>query len=337
MKTNIEIVGTGVTVPSKRMTNETYVENFKELGLQDIDKSLDLMESLGRDVRFIVDKEKDSYFGMAEKAVQDALTEAELSADAIDMVVFVTDTPEYTYPSNAVILHERAGLKNATYAFDINSNCTGMLTGIEVVSRFMQSNPRIQNALVVGAVYASSIIEETDIFTLPIFSDGASAVVLQKREAEESKGFIDGVFLTESTQSEAFRYPAVGFSKVNTEETTLAERTLKLQPVDASFFVEKWVGLVEDVLDANGLTKTDIGHCFFSQFSKSQAEETVKELGLSLDKTTYIGHQVGYTGVNSPIFALNKAIEDGKIEQGSYVIMASVGSGYNMSVLLFKY
>lgn len=337
MKTNIEIAGTGVTVPSKRMTNETYVENFKELGLQDIDKSLDLMESLGRDVRFIVDKEKDSYFGMAEKAVQDALTEAKLSADAIDMVVFVTDTPEYTYPSNAVILHERAGLKNATYAFDINSNCTGMLTGIEVVSRFMQSNPRIQNALVVGAVYASSIIEETDVFTLPIFSDGASAVVLQKREAEESKGFIDGVFLTESTQSEAFRYPAVGFSKVNTEETTLAERTLKLQPVDASFFVEKWVGLVEDVLNANGLTKADIGHCFFSQFSKSQAEETVKELGLSLDKTTYIGHKVGYTGVNSPIFALNQAIEDGKIEQGSYVIMASVGSGYNMSVLLFKY
>lgn len=337
MKTNIEIAGTGVTVPSKRMTNETYVENFKELGLQDIDKSLDLMESLGRDVRFIVDKEKDSYFGMAEKAVQDALTEANLSADAIDMVVFVTDTPEYTYPSNAVILHERAGLKNATYAFDINSNCTGMLTGIEVVSRFMHSNPRIQNTLVVGAVYVSSVIEETDVFTLPIFSDGASAVVLQKGEAEESKGFIDGVFLTESTQSEAFRYPAVGFSKVNTEETTLAERTLKLQPVDASFFVEKWVGLVEDVLDANGLTKADIGHCFFSQFSKSQAEETVKELGLSLDKTTYIGHKVGYTGVNSPIFALNQAIEDGKIEQGSYVIMASVGSGYNMSVLLFKY
>lgn len=337
MKTNIEMVGTGITVPSKRMTNEDYVRNFTALGLSDIDKAYGLMTSLGRDVRYVVDKEKESYFGMAEQAVGKALQDADVTAEAVDMVVFVTDTPEYTYPSNAVILHERAGLTNATYAFDLNSNCTGMLTGIEVVCRFMQSNSRIETALVVGAVYASSIIEETDVFTLPIFSDGASAVVLQKTEGLEQKGFVDGVFLTESTQSEAFRYPAVGFSKVNTEETTLAERTLKLQPVDASFFVEKWVGLVEDVLDANGLTKADIGHCFFSQFSKSQAEETVKTLGLSLDKTTYIGHKVGYTGVNSPIFALNQALEDGKIEPGSYVIMASVGSGYNMSVLLFKY
>lgn len=336
MSLSVLLKGMGTTLPSKRVTNDTYVQNFLEMGIPQakVDSSLALMSELGRDVRYLIDPEKDTYFGMAESAARKALAEANLRAEDVDLLIFVTDTPEYTYPTNALLLHHALGVGERAYAFDLNSNCTGMLAGIETASMYLRGHSHCFTALVVGCTNASSIIARDNVFVDPLFSDGASAVVLQAEVTDEERGVLGGTFLTDSTQHDVFRYPEAGFTQVHAGDT---RSKLRFTPVDVSFFSERWETMTRCLLDANGVKIEEVGHCFFSQFSKPQAEETLARLGIPLEKTTYIGGEFGYTGVNSPMFALQRAIEDGKIEKDSYVIMASVGAGYNMSVILLRF
>lgn len=336
MSLSVLVKGIGTTLPSKRVTNQTYVENFLEMGLPKaaVDSSLALMTELGRDVRYLIDPQKEDYFGLAEGAARKALEQANLRPEDVDLLIFVTDTPEYTYPTNALLLHNALGVGERAYAFDLNSNCTGMLAGIETASMYLKGHSFCHTALVVGCTNASSIIARDNVFVDPLFSDGASAVVLQTAVTKEPRGVLDGTFLTDSTQHNVFRYPEAGFSQVHAGDS---RSKLRFTPVDVSFFSERWEKMTRNLLDVNQLKVDEIGHCFFSQFSKPQAEETLGRLGIPLEKTTYIGGEFGYTGVNSPIFALQRAMEDGKVSEDSYVIMASVGAGYNMSVILLRF
>ncbi|MNH77832.1 3-oxoacyl-[acyl-carrier-protein] synthase 3 [compost metagenome] len=327
----VHIKGIATYHPPTAYDNAYFVEHFNKMGLE----SESLMNHLGRKTRYLVSTEDENSLTMGIQAAKKLLIESKVSAEELDMVVFVSDTPEYTYPSNALLIHREIAAVNAHIVYDLNTNCIGMLTAMDQVRQYLIGNRFIKRALIVGSVHVSNIARKDDTVVYPNFSDGAAAVILEKQELPG--GFLDANYKTDSKLGDTVTFPAVGLSKMFSEGVQESDKKLRFIPHDVSYFSDEWRDMIAIMLGRNGILAADVDHWLFSQFSRPEIEETLEKMHVGLDKYTFVGERYGYTGVTSPIFALEEALESGKILPGDKVVFCSVGIGYTMSALLYQF
>lgn len=330
---NVNIIGMGFYHPTNEVENQFFIDHFNKM---DIDAE-SLMNHLGRKKRFLINNENENALTMAIESSKKALEQANIKAEDLDMIVFVSDTPEYFVPNNALIINNKLGAKNANIVYDLNNNCTGMITALDQVSRYIKQNPRVKNALIVGSLMITAIFRKDDPVAYANIGDASAAIVLQQKDEEFSKGFIDSAYITNSMNFDRMVAPASGYSKILKENIEENDKRLLWIPHDVSYFSDEWKRLILELLDRNNLSPEEIDHYLFSQFTKPDIEETLKKLEVSFEKTTFIAEIYGYTGNTSPFFALKHAVEDGKVKEGSKVVFCSVGAGYSMSAALYQY
>ncbi|MDV4149272.1 ketoacyl-ACP synthase III [Clostridium sp. AL.422] len=333
---NIKIISTGVYHPENKVNNEYFISHFKEIGI-DVEG---LLEHLEREERYLSNDKNETVITMAYDASMKALNEANLNIRDIDLLIFATDTPEYTSPSNAVKLLDMLGRGDVRIkmAYDTNSNCLGMITALDQASRILMTNKRFKRALVVGGILFSSVGNSKDSVSYPNFGDAAAAVILDKVEEDEKSGFIDSIHLAQTSESNNILMPKIGYSSITKNGVENGEDNKWFwEPFDGSFISDVWVDLIKEIAEDNEISPKDINHLIFSQFTVPDARLTLRKLGIDVNKTTYIGNEYGYTGTTSPILALDRALKTGRINKGDYVTLASMGSGSVVTVLLFKF
>lgn len=330
---NINIKGIEIYHPKNKVHNSFFINHFEKKA-EEVGK---LMEYLGRKYRYLAESDKENALTLAIEASKKAIEDANISPEDIDMIVFASDTPEYTFPCNALKINNAIGAKNAHIVYDSNSNCIGMLTAMDVASRYIKCNENIKTALVVGSLMISSIVNHNDTLTYPTFADGSAAIILEAVEENELRGFIDSNTFTNSNYHESFLNPLCGLSKLHKENVQLTDKYLLWTPFDFSFLSDNWKMIIDDMLGKYDLRPKDIGHFLFSQFSKPDVEETLNKMNVGLDKYTFVGNEYGYTGVSSPFFALHRALKNNKIRKNDYVVFCSVGAGYTMTSILYKF
>jgi 3-oxoacyl-[acyl-carrier-protein] synthase III len=330
---NVKIMSIGTYHPTNCVHNEYYIQHFKKLGMDNIEG---LLGYLGRENRYITDDENENTVTMGVKAAEKALENANITADDLDMIVFVSDTPEYTAPTNALKIHNLLQAKNAHVVYDTNANCVGIITAIDQVSRYLKTNKRIRKALVVGSVLISAVAREDDPLTYACFADSGAAVLLENREEEVEGGFIDSVYRTDSSYHDTGVMPACGLSRMYREDISIEDKKWKSVLFDASYVPQVWTDMITELLDWHSLKPDDVDHFIFSQFAKPNIDRTLENLKADADKATFIAHEYGYTGVTSPIFALERAVQNGNIRDNSNIVLCSIGTGYSTTALLYR-
>jgi 3-oxoacyl-[acyl-carrier-protein] synthase III len=331
MYTNVNIISSAISHPKMKVNNSYYIEHFNKLN-NPIDG---LLKHLGREERYIIDSEEENVITMAVEAGEKAIKNAKLKKEDIDMIVFISDTPEYTQPTNALIVHNKMGLK-ADLAFDMNNNCIGMLTAIDLISNYLKSNGDISNALLVGGQNVSFFAREDDPIAFATSGDAAAAIILEKKVEDIKRGFIDSAYHTDSSLQHKMRFPGCGMSKILKEDVPISDKKLMFMPQETNYFSDEWKKLILKVLNRNNIEVEEVKQFFFSQFSLADIKRTIEKLNVEEDKYTFVGSRFGYTGCTSPIFAYHFAVKNNKIKTNDYVIFCSVGIGYSMNVILHK-
>jgi len=332
MYKNVVFSGIGTYHPPKQVDNSHFIEHFHKANIE----VNGLMNHLGRKTRHFADAENENTVTMAFEAAKKAILNAHISAEDINLIIFATDTPEHICPTNAMLLNDRLNAKNAHMVFDINSNCIGMLTAVDVASRIIQNNPEINKGLVVGSFFGSLVSSKADPVCYSNMADAAAALVLERKEENRRRGFIDSNFKTDPVVKDKFLFPVCGFSKMYDDHIDMEDKKLKMDPFDTSFISREWCDLITGMLDKNNVDKNSVKQYFFSQFSKPDAESTLDMLGLSRDSHTFIGDKYGYTGVTSPFIAYNAALDEKKVDENDNVVFCSVGAGYNICSMLYR-
>src|SRR5260221_7710356 len=164
-KSFIHIIGTGAYLPSKVLTNH------------DLEKMVDTSDEwittrTGIKERHVAAKDEaasDLAFAAAKKALDDAA----VKADAIDLIVVATATPDMFFPSTGCFVQRALGIKEAV-SFDVSAACSGFLYALESAKALMESGP-YKVALVIGAEKLSCITNWGDRSTCVLFGDGAGA------------------------------------------------------------------------------------------------------------------------------------------------------------------
>ncbi len=329
---NVVIKGTGVYLPSNKVYNNFFEEHFNKIGLP----VTGLMNHLGRRKRYLA-SENETSLTMAIEAAKNLISKQKISVCQPDMIVFVSDIPEYLFPTNALKIVNALEAENVSVAFDFNSNCTGMLMAMDVVANYMKGVSRIKQALIIGSFNISSIAKHDDSVVYPNFADAAAAILLEYVEEEAPSGLLDTETFVDAGYQHYVTFPKCGISKIAVENVTKEQKKLEWNPFDMKFISDKWVELIQAVLERNCLSAADIDYFIFSQLSDYDNMLTLEKLGVKEDnKYFFLGTEYGYTGNTCPILVLNR-MWDTVAAKGNLIIFCSVGAGYTAIVQLYRF
>lgn len=164
----IKIKGTGSAVPKLRVTND------------DLSKLMDTSDEwirsrTGIGARHLAVEETTT--GLAVAAAKEALKDAEMTAEELDLIIAATVTADKFLPNLSCEVQSALGAKNAV-AFDLNAACSGFLFALNTVQMYLE-NGVYKKALVIGAETLSKIMDWNDRSTCVLFGDGAGAAVVE--------------------------------------------------------------------------------------------------------------------------------------------------------------
>ena len=313
------IKATGSYVPEKVVTN------------QDLEKIVDtsdewIFQRSGIKSRHIAEKDQTTS-DMAIKAAQQALERSGLSAEDIDGVIVATTTPDNTFP--AVAVKVQAALNIAPgLAFDVQAVCSGFVYALSTADAFIRS-AQLKNVLVVGAEKMSSIVNWEDRATCVLFADGAGAVILQVDESSE--GIISTHLYADGRHE--------GLLKTNGGPSSTGDSGfIEMQGKEVfKHAVSCMAQVVEEAIETNGLSASDIDWLVPHQANIRIIESTAKKLHMPMEKVVVTVDHHGNTSAASIPLALDEAVTDGRIQRGQLLLLEAMGGGLTWGSALIRY
>ncbi|RKE04594.1 3-oxoacyl-ACP synthase III family protein [Marinifilum flexuosum] len=171
---NIGISAMSGAVPKTVINNYEYTKHFP------VEQVKEVVDKIGIYERRFVDSStcaSDLCFAAAEKLIEDN----QIDKNEIDLIVFISQTPDYRMPATSLLLQDRLGLSNKTIAFDINLGCSAFIYGLSVVYGFMQ-NKNIRKALILDGETRSKVYSPKDRQSAFIFGDAGVVALIERNE-----------------------------------------------------------------------------------------------------------------------------------------------------------
>ena len=313
----VSIVGTGSYVPEKRLTND------------DLTKIVDTSDEwitvrTGIKERRIAAKDETTS-EMATKAALNALEQAKIKPEEIDLILVATATPDMLFPATACFVQKKIGAKKAA-CLDISAACAGFLFGIEIAQQFITSHTH-EVVLVIGAEKLTSITNWTDRNTCVLFGDGAGAAVLKHRGSDH--GVISTHIGSDGQFTDILFMPGGGsLCPITRENADLNLATIHMLGKEVyKQAVTAMVNASKKVLADAGLTADDIACVIPHQANLRIIEAIAVRLKISLDRFYVNLDKYGNTSAAAVAIALDEANRTGRIKSGDYVLMVVFGGG----------
>ena len=269
---------------------------------------------------------------LATHAANEALANAGLSAQDIDLVIVATSSPDYTFPSTATQVQAAIGMNHGA-AFDVQAVCSGFVYAVTIADKFLISGSH-KRALVIGAETFSRLLDWNDRTTCVLFGDGAGAVVL---EAQEGTGTVqDRGVLTTHLRSDGRHREKLYVDGGPSSTKTVGH--LRMQGKDV---FRHAVSMVTDVMvDAFAATATsaaDLDWFVPHQANRRIIDASAEKLGIAPEKIVITVDQHGNTSAASIPLALATAVKDGRIKPGQLVMIEAMGGGFTWGSALIRW
>ena len=267
---------------------------------------------------------------MAEVAAKRAIEAAGISAADIDLIVFATATPDLVFPNAGVMLQARLGCRGGP-AFSVEAACSGFIYALSIADKFVRSG-EAKHALVVGSETLTRITDFTDRTTAILFADGAGAVVLS---ASQQPGVLS-THLHSDGHYQDLLYCTGGVSK-GYEPDTGNRAFIRMAGREVFKVAVTMLGnVVDEVLAANNLQKSDIKWLVPHQANIRIIQAVAKKLDMSLDNVIVTVQEHGNTSAASVPLALDTGIRDGRIKPGDLVLLEAFGGGFTWGASLVR-
>jgi 3-oxoacyl-[acyl-carrier-protein] synthase-3 len=269
---------------------------------------------------------------LAVKAANAALANAGLDAQAIDLIVLATSTPDNTFPATAVAVQNALGITHGA-AFDLQAVCSGFVFALSTADNFLRAGA-FKRALVIGAETFSRILDWNDRGTCVLFGDGAGAVVLEAQEQPGKPG--DRGVLTTHLRSDG-RHKA----KLYVDGGPGSTRTVGHLRMEGREVFKHAVGMITDVIvdafNATGLSADDIDWFIPHQANKRIIDASAHKLHIAPQKVVLTVDMHGNTSAASIPLALNVAVKDGRVKKGDLVLFEAMGGGFTWGSALVRW
>lgn len=314
------ILGTGMYVPENVVTNDDLskmVETSDEW----------ITQRVGIKERRISTHETAT--DMAYSAAVNALDNAGITAQELDLILVATVSADMVSPSVACMVQHRLGA--TCTAFDINAACSAFIFLLETAAGFF-SRGTAKKALIIGTERLSRLVDWSDRGTCVIFADGAGAAVLGEGDNYlESKIVVKGgddvIRIPNHTGDSPF---FTGFREEHPYIFMQGQETFK-------YAVHAIGEDVPELLTRSGLTADDIAYIIPHQANKRIIDFAAKRLKIPEEKFYVNIDRYGNTSSASIPIALDELNRAGKLKRGDYIILTAFGGGLANAACLIKW
>ncbi|MFO7851435.1 MAG: 3-oxoacyl-ACP synthase III family protein [Bacteroidota bacterium] len=293
---DVGIVAMAGAVPANVINNLEYTEYFTPEAAKQVADKIGVYERRFAEPGVC---SSDLCFAAAEKLLEDN----KIDRDEIDLLVFVSQTPDYRMPATSIILQDRLSLPKSTIAFDINLGCSGFIYGLIVIYSMM-ANKGIRKALLLDGETRSRVYSPKDRQAAFLFGDGGVAALI-----ERSSKFCRSYFSLNSdgSKEDLIKAKAGGY-RYPTSLETMKERVVDehgnmrtdehgyIKGSDVFTFVIKEIPAdIKKILEFSGNDPSDIDYFVLHQANLFINSHLIKKLKLENDKVPSTIHKFGNT------------------------------------------
>ena len=271
---------------------------------------------------------------MAVNAAREALKDAHLKAEEIDLIIVATITPDMFFPATACLVQAKLGAKQVP-AFDVSVACSGFIYGLAIASQFI-SLGTYKHALVVASEKLSAITDWNDRSTCVLFGDGAGAAVLGP---VEEGGILSISLGADGRQGDLIKLPAGG-SRMPATKESIDGRLHFIKMNGAELFKHAVKIMAEAALGATkplGLKAEDIKLVIPHQANERILNAAAKRMGLKKDQIYLNLERYGNMSAASSAVALAEAVKKGLIKKGDKIVLDAFGGGLTWGAMVIEW
>ncbi|MBV8159497.1 MAG: ketoacyl-ACP synthase III [Acidimicrobiia bacterium] len=306
------IAGTGTALPDGRLTNADLQ------GRLDTSDEWIVARTGIRERRVAAPSETSGTLAVAASAA--AIKDAGLVPDDVDLLVVATTTPDQALPQTSALVHESLGLRCG--AFDVGAACAGFVHGLVVGACLLDAGD-LEAVVVVGAETLTRIVDPDDRATVPLFGDGAAAVVL--RPAASGYGLLAWDLGCDGSASGILAIPP-GERFIQMEGQEVFRRAVRAVLASAG-----------NALRAAGCTPGDVDLFVPHQANVRIINLAADRLGIPPSRTMVNVDRYGNTSAASVPLALAEAVEDGRVHDGDVVLLSGFGAGMTWASAVLRW
>lgn len=325
-------------VPDQKLTNEALASEFRDWTAEKIYEKTGI---LSRGIAAPDECASDLGVAAAEKL----FCVAGVERQAIDFLIFCTQSPDYFLPASACMMQTRLGLSTSCGALDINQGCSGFVYGLSLAKGLIESGTA-SNVLLVTAEKYSRYIHPKDRSVRTLFGDGGAAVWIGNVEDQRELigPFVLGTDGRGAPQlivpAGAARMPRSLETRVETQDASgnvrSAENLYMNGPEIFTFTLKQVPPLVDHLLEKAGIALADVDYFVFHQANAFMLEQLRRKIGIPPEKFCVNMEHSGNTVSATIPIALELALARGEARSGDTVMVVGFGVGYSWAASLLR-
>ena len=321
-KQTVLMTSVGAYLPANVVTNEdlsAYVDTSDEW----IQRRTGITQR-----HFVADGETTA--DLASHAANQALANAAMQPQDIDLIIVATTTPDNTFPSTATKVQHQIGAAGAI-AFDVQAVCAGFIYAVDVAEAMLRGGRGRRRALVIGAESFSKLLDWQDRTTCVLFGDGAGAVILEITDEASDWGIRSSVLHADGAHRDIL-YVDGGPSSTNDVGHVRMEGKEVFRHA-----VEKLAAVMDEALAAADMQPQDIDWLVPHQANIRIIDAMQKKMQLPSEKVIRTVAAHANTSAASIPLALATAVGDGRVQNGDLLAMEAIGGGLVWGAALVKF
>lgn len=328
----LQYEGVGITAMSAAVPR-TVINNYEYTEYFPAEQVKEVVDKVGIYERRFADEDtcsSDLCFAAAEKLLNDNA----IDRSEIDLLVFISQTPDYRMPATSILLQHRLGLSQSCVAFDINLGCAAFCYGLSVVYGMMQSG-NIRKALLLDGETRSKVYSPKDRRSAFIFGDAGAAALIERNEKFGKSWFS---LNSDGSRGDLIMIKGGGYRHPSSMET-LTERVVdeygNIRSDEQGYMrggdVFKFVIVeiprdIKKTLSIAGLTKDDLDYYVFHQANNFINSYIAKKMKLDTEKIPSTIAKFGNTSSVSVPLTIVSELRD-KLDGQKNLLLSAFGVG----------
>ena len=272
------------------------------------------INSIGIKEKRYVDEDvtaSDLCFKAAERLIEDN----QIDRNSIDMVLFLSQLPDYKIPATAPLLQHRLGLPTTTAALDLSLGCSGWVYALSTAMAYA-SLPGIHRVLLLDGETFSKFVNRKDKVDAPLYGDAGTATLIEKTPDIPFESVF--ALYSDGSGEDAVKITAGGArfkttvdnlqEHIEKDGSILSDNEVFMNGMEVFNFVMRTVPRsIKDLCLENGLELASVGHLILHQANRFMTDFIVKRIKYPIERVPYCLDRFGNT--SSPSIPLTISSE----------------------------
>ena len=265
------------------------------------------------------------------KAALKLMQDNEIDPKSIDVLLFMSQVPDYRIPATSCILQNRLGLSKDCAAMDLNLACSGYVYALSTAMAYA-SMEGVNRVLLLDGEALSKIVNKKDKVNVPLYGDAGTATLIEKGNFSES------IFIlhTDGSGEDAVKVPAGMRNPIVPESLIVTERENGNMRNDLQIYMDGMEVFnfalrvvpkgIKEILKITDKSLEEIDYIIFHQSNRFMTDFFIKKLKFNKDKVPYCIEKFGNTSSASVPLTIVSELK-GQLNDPKDLILCGFGAG----------